>query len=61
MAPALLAVALLVPGTAMLLAGRLLPLPVLIIFVPLAVALCYFGMRGLPVQWPQFGEAGRGG
>src|ERR1700722_8443950 len=56
MAPALLAVALLVPGTAMLLAGRLLPLPVLIIFVPLAVALCYFGMRGLPVQWPQFGR-----
>ena len=40
----------------MLLAGRLLPLPVLIIFVPLAVALCYFGMRGLPVQWPQFGR-----
>jgi hypothetical protein len=56
MAPALLAVALLVPGTGMLLAGRLLPLPVLIIFVPLAVALCYFGMRGLPVQWPQFGR-----
>jgi len=56
MAPALLAVALLVPGTGMLLAGRLLPLPVLIIFVPLTVALCYFGMRGLPVQWPQFGR-----
>src|SRR3984957_19763062 len=56
MAPALLAVALLVPGTGMLLAGRLLPLPVLIIFVPLAVALCYFGMRGLPVQWPLFGK-----
>jgi hypothetical protein len=56
MAPALLAIALLVPGTGMLLAGRLLPLPVLIIFVPLALALCYFGMRGLPVQWPQFGR-----
>jgi hypothetical protein len=55
-APALLAVALLVPGTGMLLAGRLLPVPVLIIFVPLAVALCYFGMRGLPVQWPQFAK-----
>ena len=40
----------------MLLAGRLLPVPVLIIFVPLAVALCYFGMRGLPVQWPLFGK-----
>ena len=56
MGPALLAIALLVPGTGMLLAGRLLPLPVLIIFVPLAVALCYFGLRGLPVQWPQFGR-----
>jgi hypothetical protein len=55
-APALLAIALLVPGTGMLLAGRLLPVPVLIIFVPLAVALCYFGMRGLPVQWPLFGK-----
>jgi hypothetical protein len=56
MAPALLAIALLVPGTGMLLAGRLLPVPVLIIFVPLAVALCYFGMRGLPVQWPLIGK-----
>jgi len=56
MAPAVLAIALLVPGTGMLLAGRLLPVPVLIIFVPLAVALCYFGMRGLPVQWPVFGR-----
>jgi hypothetical protein len=56
MAPALLAIALLVPGTGMLLAGRLLPVPVLIIFVPLAVALCYFGMRELPVQWPLFGK-----
>src|SRR3984957_4959690 len=55
-APALLAIALLVPGTGMLLAGRLLPVPVLIIFVPLAVALCYFGMRGLPVQWPLIGK-----
>jgi hypothetical protein len=56
LAPALLAIALLVPGTGMLLAGRLLPVPVLIIFVPLAVALCYFGMRELPVQWPLFGR-----
>ena len=60
MAPALLAIALLVPGTGMLLAGRLLPVPVLIIFVPLAVALCYFAMRGLPVQLAAVREAGRG-
>jgi hypothetical protein len=53
-APALLAVAWLLPGTGMLLAGRLLPVPMLIIFVPLAVALCYFAMRQLPVSWPRF-------
>jgi hypothetical protein len=56
-APALLAIAWLVPGIGMLLAGRLLPIPMLIIFVPLAVALCYFAMRRLPVGWPRFGEA----
>jgi hypothetical protein len=53
--PALLAVAWLVPGTGMLLAGRLMPLPMVIIFVPLAIALCYFAMRRLPVSWPRFG------
>jgi len=52
--PALLAVAWLVPATGLLLAGRLLPLPILIIFVPLALALCYFAMRQLPVSWPRF-------
>ena len=52
--PALLAMAWLVPGTGMLLAGRLLPLPLLIIFVPLAMALCYFAMRQLPANWPRF-------
>jgi len=52
--PALLVIAWLVPGTGMLLAGRFLPLPMLIIFVPLAVALCYFAMRQLPVTWPRF-------
>ncbi len=56
-APALLAVAWLVPGIGMLLAGRLLPLPMVIIFVPLAVALCYFAMRRLPVSWPRFGAS----
>ena len=56
-APALLAMAWLVPGIALLLAGRLLPLPMVIIFVPLAVALCYFVMRRLPVNWPKFGAA----
>ena len=54
--PALLAIAWLVPGTGILLAGRLLPLPMAIIFVPLAVALCYFAMRQLPVTWPRAGD-----
>jgi hypothetical protein len=56
-APALLAVAWLVPGTGMLLAGRLLPLPMVIIFVPLAAALCYFATGRLPLSWPRFREA----
>ena len=56
MAPALLAIAWLVPGAGMLLAGRLLPVPMVIIFVPLALALGYFAMRELPASWPQFGE-----
>jgi hypothetical protein len=55
--PVLLAVAWLVPAAGLLLAGRLLPLPMMIIFVPLAVALCYFAMRRLPVDWPGFGDA----
>lgn len=49
--PALLAIAWLVPGTVMLLTGRLLALPLLIIFAPLALALCYFATRQLPVRW----------
>jgi len=57
-APALLAAAWLVPGTGMLLAGRLMPFPMAIMFVPLAVALCYFAMRRLPVSWPGFGATG---
>jgi hypothetical protein len=56
-APALLAVAWLVPGTGMLLARRLLAVPMVIIFVPLAVALCYFAMRRLPVSWPRSSQA----
>jgi hypothetical protein len=60
--PGLLAIAWLVPGIGMLLAGRLLLLPAVIIFVPLALALCYFAMRQLPVRWrpaasPEAGEA----
>src|SRR5215469_5427531 len=56
-APALLAVAWLVPGTGMLLAGRLRAVPMLIIFIPLAIALFHFAMGRLPAGWPRFNEA----
>jgi hypothetical protein len=56
-APALLAIAWLLPGTGMLLAGRLQARPMVIIFVPLAVALCYFGIGRPPMSWPKFSEA----
>lgn len=56
-APTLLAMAWLVPGTGMLLAGRLLSRPMMIVFLPLAVALCYFAIVRLPVNWPRFNEA----
>ena len=55
LAPALLAAAWLVPGTGLLLAGRLLALPVVIVFVPLAGAFCYFAMRRLPDGWARLG------
>jgi hypothetical protein len=55
-APALLAIAWLLPGTGMLLAGRLEAVPMVLIFVPLALALCYFAMRWVPLNWPRFNE-----
>ena len=58
--PALLAVAWLMPGAGLLLAGRLLPLPMVIVSGTLAVALCYFAMRRLPAGWPRFSGADRG-
>jgi hypothetical protein len=55
LAPALVVAAWLVPGTGLLLAGRLLAMPLVIIFVPLALAFCYYAMRRLPDGWAQFG------
>lgn len=54
--PALLAIAWLLPGVGTLLAGRLVPTALMVIFVPLAVALCYFSWRRLPERWPRFGS-----
>jgi hypothetical protein len=50
--PALLAVAWLLPGLPLILAGRFTVLPMVFISVPLAVGLCYFTLRHLPVSWP---------
>jgi hypothetical protein len=58
--PTLLAVAWLVPGAGLLLTGRLLPVPMVIVSGTLAVALCYFAMRRLPARWARFGGAERG-
>jgi hypothetical protein len=57
LAPALVAVAWLVPGTALLLAGRLVAVPLVVIWVPFAAALCYFAWRRLPDRWVRFGGA----
>jgi hypothetical protein len=59
--PALLTLAWLVPGTAMLLAGRLLPLPMVLVFAPLAFTLCYSTAGQLPARWPRFGAPRAGG
>jgi hypothetical protein len=55
--PALLVAAWLLPGLPLLLAGRFAGLPVLFMFAPLAVGLCYFAMRQLPASWPAAARA----
>ncbi len=52
-APALVAVAWLLPGTGMLLAGRLTAVPMVVIFIPLALALGYFATTRMPASWPR--------
>lgn len=54
--PALLAIAWLIPGIALLLAGRFTSVPMLIMFPALTLALGYFVLRQLPVSWPRFRE-----
>jgi hypothetical protein len=51
--PAMLILALLVPGLPLLLAGGFQPLPELLISVPLAVALIVSGLRLVPSGWPR--------
>jgi hypothetical protein len=53
--PALLAAAWLLPALPLLLAGRLAALPLVFMFSPLAVGLCYVALRQHPTNWPGFG------
>ncbi len=51
--PAVAVLAWLLPGLPLLLAGAFLPVPMLLISVPLAVALGVLGLRRVPVSWPR--------
>jgi hypothetical protein len=52
--PALLAAAWLLPGLPLLLAGRLTAPPLVFMFSPLALGLCYIAFRQQPARWPGF-------
>ena len=52
--PALLATAWLLPALPLLLAGRLSAPPLVFMFSPLAVGLCYAALRQQPASWPGF-------
>jgi hypothetical protein len=55
--PAMLAAAWLLPALPLLLVGRLSAPPMVFMFAPLAVGLCYFAVRQLPASWPGFRAA----
>jgi hypothetical protein len=58
--PALAATAWLLPGLPLLLAGRLTAPPLVFMFSPLALGLCYAALRQRPARWPGFrAEAGQ--
>ena len=50
--PSLLLIAWLLPGLVLLLAGRFLPAPMVLISVPVAVALTMLAARQIPGRWP---------
>ena len=50
--PSLLLIAWLLPGIVLLLAGRFLPAPMVLISVPAAVALTMLAAREIPGRWP---------
>jgi hypothetical protein len=52
--PAMLAAAWLLPALPLVLTGRFEALPMVFMFAPLAVGLCYFAIRRLPATWPGF-------
>jgi hypothetical protein len=52
--PAMLAAAWLLPALPLLIVGRLSAPPMVFMFAPLAVGLCYLAVRQLPASWPGF-------
>jgi hypothetical protein len=50
----MLAAAWLLPALPLVLTGRFEALPMVFMFAPLAVGLCYFAVRQLPATWPGF-------
>lgn len=56
--PAILLVSWLLPAVPLLLAGSFLPVPMLLISIPLAVALTVNGLRVVPVSWPRLRAQG---
>jgi len=51
--PAVLVVAWLIPGVLLLLVGNLLPIPMILIWVSVAVVLTVNGLRVVPASWPR--------
>jgi len=51
--PAIVVMAWILPGLPLLLAGAFLPVPMLLIAAPLAVAIAVIGLRVVPAGWPR--------
>jgi hypothetical protein len=58
-APALIVMAWLVPGAALLLTGRLVPVPMVLLSVPFGVALVMLAAWHMPGRWPAPGPGGK--
>ena len=59
--PSVLIVAWLIPGVLLLLAGNLLPVPMILLAVSMAAVLTVNGLRIVPASWPRLMSSGRAG